>query len=221
MKAIIKAVLTGIFLSSVGYAQAGIINFISLTESPGGYGEGAWDALVLNVGGATMTVTGHATDDTDGKQYAYLDWGNAGLGTCKDVVDDSMVNTMVSGRTANNCDPSSDDNITFFEYLRFVFDRDVVINNFWFNNNHDGGFDAGDMVKIGGTDYAVMTGYAGGANGIGSFVLAAGDYIDVGFSNEQFYISGIEVTSRVSEPGSILMLVMGLMAMFGIRRRKQ
>lgn len=219
MKNIIKAVLTGVFLSAVSYANAGIINFISLTESPGGYGEGAWDPLVLNVGGATMTVTGHATNDTDGKQFAYLDWGNAGLGTCKDVVDGSKVNTMTSGSSANNCDPSSDDNVTTYEFLRFMFDRDVVINNFWFNNNHDGGFDAGDKVKIGGTDYLVSTGYAGGANGIGSFAVTAGDYIDVGFSNEQFYISGIEVTSRVAEPGSIFLFITGLMSLVGIRRK--
>ncbi len=218
MKKMIKAVVIGIFLSAVGYAQAGIVNFISLTESPGGYGEGAWDPLVLSVGGATMTVTGHSTSDTDGKQFAYLDWGNAGLGTCQDVLDSSKVNTMVSGRTANNCNPSSDDNVTFHEYLRFMFDRDVVINNFWFNNNHDGGLGAGDMVKIGGTDYAVMTGYAGGINGVGSFSVNAGDYIDVAFSNEQFYISGIEVTTRLAEPGSILMILMGLGSLYGIRR---
>lgn len=220
MKNIIKVVLLGFLLGAASYSHAGIINFISLTEDPGGYGEGAWDPLVLSVGGATMTVTGHASDDTDGKQYAYLDWGNAGLGTCKDVMDAAKVNTMVSGRTANNCDPSSDDNVTFYEYLRFVFDRDVVITNFWFNNNHDGGFDAGDQVKIGGVDYNVATGYAGGANGIGSFSVAAGDYIDVAFSNEQFYISGIEVISRVDESGTFMMMIFGLMAMFGIRRRK-
>ncbi len=217
MKKMIKVVLISIFLSAVGYAQAGIINFISLTEAPGGYGEGAWDPLVLSVGGATMTVTGHSTSDTDGKQFAYLDWGNAGLGTCQDVVDGTKVNTMVSGRSTNNCDPSSDDNVSFYEFLRFTFDSDVVIDNFWFNNNHDGGFGAGDKVNIGGTDYLVMTGYAGGANGIGSFMVSAGDYIDVAFSNEQFYVSGVEVR-KLAEPGSLLMILIGLGSLLGVRR---
>ena len=205
-----------------GYAHAGTIDFIKLIEDPGGYGEGAWSSLVLNVGGATVTITGHATDDNDSTQYAYLDWGTAGLGSCKDAVNAGLppVNTQAAGRTTNNCNPSSDDNITTNEYLKFVFDRDVTVNNLWFNNNHDGGFGAGDMVKIAGTDFLVTTGYAGGANGIGSFNVSGNTEFLVAFSNEQYYVSGMEVTGRVPDDGTTLVLLsVGMFLLLAIKLR--
>jgi hypothetical protein len=206
-----------------GYAHAGTINFITLTEdNPGGYGEGAWSSLVLNVGGATVTITGHATDDSpagDILQYAYLDWGNAGLGVCKDVVSGAPVNNQVAGRTSNSCKNSSDDNVTTNEYLKFVFDRDVTVNNLWFNNNHDGGFGMGDMVKIDGTDYPVVTGYAGGINGRGPFTVSANSPFLVAFSNEQFYISGMEVTAVPDEATTLALLSAGMCLLFALKLR--
>jgi hypothetical protein len=202
-----------------GYAHAGTIDFIKLIEDPGGYGEGAWSPLVLNVGGATVTITGHATDDNDAAQYAYLDWGTAGLGGCKDAVNAGSVNTQQAGRTSNNCSPSSDDNITTNEYLQFVFDRNVTVNNLWFNNNHDGGFGAGDLVKIDGADFAVMTGYAGGANGIGSFNVSANTAFKVAFSNEQFYISGMDVTAVPDEATTLVLLTVGMVSLFAMKLR--
>lgn len=204
-----------------GYAHAGTIDFIKLTENnPGGYGEGAWSALVLNVGGATVTITGWATDDNDPSQYAYLDWGTAGLGSCKDVANAALVNTQQAGRTSNNCNPSSDDNTTTNEYLKFVFDRDVTVDNLWFNNNHDGGFGAGDKVKIAGADFSVSTGYAGGANGIGPFNVSGNTAFLVGFSNEQFYISGMEVRANVPDEGTTLVLLtVGMSLLFAVKLR--
>jgi hypothetical protein len=203
-----------------GYAHAGTIDFIKLIEDPGGYGEGAWSSLVLNVGGVQVTITGHATDDNDANQYAYLDWGNAGLGSCKDVVSGGLVNTKDDFRTSNNCNPSSDDNITTNEYLDLVFDQNVTVNNLWFNNNHDGGFGAGDKVKIAGIDYAVATGYAGGANGIGSFNVLANTAFRIAFSNEQFYLSGMEVTANVpDEAATLVLLTAGMCLLFAIKLR--
>ena len=203
-----------------GYAHAGTIDFIKLTENnPGGYGEGAWSALVLSVGGATVTITGKATDDNDPTQYAYLDWGNAGLGACKDVLNAGLVNTIQAGRTSNNCSPSSDDNVTTNEYLQFVFDKNVTINNLWFNNNHDGGFDAGDKVKINGVDFLVKTGYAGGINGIGTFNVSANTPFKVAFSNEQFYISGMQVTAVPDEATTSVLLTAGMLLVFAIKLR--
>jgi len=215
-KAIAAVALTAI----VNTAHAGIINFISLTEAPGAYGEGAWSSLNLSTGGANVSITGHATDDNDSAQFAYLDWGTAGLGSCKDVVSPSAVDVIHSGSSANNCSPSSDDNVTTNEFLRFVFDTDVVIKNIWFNNNHDGGFDAGDKVNIDGTLFNVSTGYAGGANGIGSFTVKAGYAFDIKHFNEQFYISAIEFAS-VPESNALLLLCMGLLMVFGARKSRR
>ena len=210
-------------LCLAGYAHAGTIDFIKLIEDPGGYGEGAWSSLVLNVGGATVTITGHATDDNPGDtmQYAYLDWGRAGLGSCKDAVNAGLppVNTQVAGRTSNNCNPSSDDNITTNEYLQFVFDRNVTVDNLWFNNNHDGGFDALDMVKIAGTDFLVKEGYAGGVNGIGSFNVSGNTPFLVAFSNEQFYVSGMEVTAVPDGGVTAGLLGAALLGLGALRRR--
>ena len=62
------------------------INFIALTEETaanGGLGESAWSTLSIPSFFGKQ-ITGHATNDNDTAQFAYLDKGTAGLGSCKD-----------------------------------------------------------------------------------------------------------------------------------------
>jgi len=198
-------------------ASAVIVDFIQLTEGPGQNGESAWVSLSVPAAFG-MQVTGHASvGDNDAQQYAYLDWGRAGLGVCKDAIN---VGFIASGSTANQCNPSSDDNVTTGEYLDFRFAEDVVVENLWFNNNHDGGFGPGDMVTIAGMAYGVTEGYAGGPNGIGSFFVTAGQVLRVAFNNEQFYISGMQVNA-VPVPAAVWLFGTALVGLIGFGKRRR
>lgn len=219
MKVVIKAALASIFLFIVSPVQAGIINFISLTESPTGLGESAWTTLNVASDGVTVSIKGYGTDD-DNQQYAYLDWQNAGLGVCRDLMKSpKLADTAYTNNSDNLCNPAEDDNVTRSEYLVFKFSHDVVVKNVWFNNNHDGGLGAGDQALIQGNPYNIATGYAGGANGVGAFAVAMGDDFVVAFSNEQFYISGIEIM-KVTEPSGLFLFALGLLSLVRIRRAR-
>lgn len=212
MKHFLKAVLISTSLTVAGAADAAVINFINLTENLGtGLGESAWNPLTVTTGGITATITGHSTTDNDSTQYAYLDWGNAGLGVCQDAY---TANTPYTGSSVNRCRPDSDDNVTVGEFIRFVFNTDVVVSGLWFNNNHDGGLSAGNLANINTYAHSIATGSVSGP-----FFVNAGDAFEVAYNNRQFYIGAIEF-ARVAEPNTTLLLGLGLLALAGARRFK-
>jgi hypothetical protein len=227
MKQVLSAAAFTLLASS---ANASIINFIELTEDAAGLGESAWGNLHIDAGGVGVDIKGESINDggaakdaggnslydNDDDQFAYLDWGNAGLGVCKDA---SNIDVASPGSGKNRCNPGSDDNVTVGEYLSFMFDHDVVVENLWFNNNHDGGFGAGDQVTIDGVDFDAKRGYAGDDNGIGSFFVAANTAFNVAFNNEEFYISAMEINA-VIEPSPFALFGLGLLGL-GLARRRQ
>ncbi|RLA07856.1 MAG: hypothetical protein DRQ54_04905 [Gammaproteobacteria bacterium] len=205
-------------LFGVSHANAALIDFIEMADNT--HGEQGYDPLSINIGGVTMTITGHATNDDDNQQFAYLDAGNAGLGSCKDITGSAQ------------CDPGSDDNVTTDEFVRFIFSEDVIIDNLWTNNNHDGGYSDGDLINIAGTDYSAIKGdHSGGsdlridlagayATGAGNWFVAANTAFDITYTNIEFYISAIDVHA-VPEPTTTALLVFGLgITAFGRKGRR-
>lgn len=214
-----QLMIVTIVMSFSAAASADVINFTQMADAGGTHGESAWDSLVLSFAGGTVTITGAGPNGT---AYAYLDKGNAGLGVCKDLnsFGDSNKNTLMPGSGLNMCAPGSDDNMTTGEILTFTFNVDVLIDNFWFNNNHDGGFVANDTLLIDGIERAVGLGIVGGAGGIGPFSVLAGQSITVAFGGtqaNQFYVAGMDVNT-VPEPATLFLLGAGLLGI-GARRR--
>lgn len=219
-----SSVANAAIITSLGPNSASI-DFIALTEESaanGGLGESSWSTLTVPAFFG-MQVTGHATDDTpnsaggapDLAQFAYLDWNTAGLGVCKDAI--GAPTGALPGNTVNSCQPSSDDNVTDNEYLEFIFGQDVVVNKIFLNNNHDGGLGAGDMVDVAGTAFDFALGVVDGIDGNG-FALTAGQILKVAFNNEQFYVSGMEV-SAVPVPAAFWLFGTALLGFISYSRR--
>ena len=232
--ALTRSVSTGVvaILALAGNsAQADFIDFVDMTEN-GAYGESGFSTLSIAGTGFNLDIT--ATKNGQAA-FAYLDWNHAGLGVCGDV-DAQDVNVLNPGSGANVCNPSSDDNVTFGESLSFMFDVNVVIEKIWFNNTHDPDYtilfaNGGDQISIDGAAVnAVGNGYVTGNpynglnnvdanNWLGPYSATGGVAFDIGFINEQFYISGMEVRA-VPAPGTLALLGIGLFGIGMSRRRK-
>lgn len=200
----------------VSSAQALEIDFIDLTEnSKTGLGESAWKVLTLSDTEITADITASG--------FAYLDWGIAGLGDCSALLTGATMGANL-GSGANLCNPGSDDNVTTGESVTFAFNTTVDVE-FWFNNNHDGGFSNGDLINVGGTNVVAQRGYLNDENGSGIFRVNAGELITISYVNEEFYLSGFAATgvvlpAEVSAPGVLSLLGISLFGLGFTQRRR-
>ena len=206
----------------VSVANAAIIDFVQLTEGSGGLGESAWTTLNITNSEFSLDITG--TKDGNAAT-AYLDYNHAGLGVCGLGAGTKLttnLDTTRTGLSSNVCWEGSDDNVTTGEYLSFVFDTNVRIDKIWLNNTHDPDRNIldPDLITIDGSDYkgpgngyAPTTSYSNYGssvnNWLGSFNVNAGHEFTIAFNDQQFYVSGMEI-SAVPEPSILTLIGLGL-----------
>lgn len=214
-----KTIKTLGFISLLSIAsfssQAEVINFETMAEATGSHGESAWDSLNLTYSGFSVSIS--ATKDGNAA-FAYLDSGNGGLGVCGEVYDILDAN-KITNSDANLCNPGSDDNVTVGESLFLTFDTNVIIENLWFNNNHDTDHSLlGDTVTLDGSNYTFDNGGVYQPSAVNSsFYLAAGTTFEIAYFDEPFYLERMQI--KVPETSSLILLLVGMLGLSLLRKR--
>ncbi len=188
------------------------VTFDFVAEASGNE-HGAASITVNDVSGLGVTATGF--DSSTGAAYsAYLDdvsGGPGGLGVCQNLIVDQ-------------CNPSSDDNVTFGESLKLVFNQEVTIDQITFNNgDHKQTFSGDfDLTINGGSTmtYALTNIFNVPLTGT-EFIFANPNSLGgSGVSNEyQFYIGALEVTP-VPVPPAVWLFGSGLLGLVAVARRR-
>jgi hypothetical protein len=202
--------------------SAVLVNFTDSGLADGDYtGERGATEMYFEGGGLSLTASGSSTEDdpnpdgsVDVDQFAYLDsWsgGPGGLGVCADLSGDQ-------------CNPSSDDNITFGESLILVFSQAVTIDQITFNNgDHDQNFSGDFELSIDGgatTTYSLTNIFNTPLTGTEFIFSNPNDQGGSDVSNEyQFYIGAMEVTA-VPIPAAVWLFGSGLLGLVAVARRR-
>ncbi len=172
------------------------------------------------IDGSGLSVTATAFDSVTNVAYwAYLDGpsgGPGGLGVCQNVNDPNAAKPQ--------CDPNSDDNVTYEESLMLVFNQEVTIDQITFNNgDHQQNFSGDFDLSIDGgavTTYSLTNIFNTPLTGTEFTFSNPNSQGGSGVSNEyQFYIGVMEVTP-VPVPAAVWLFASGLLGLVGVARRR-
>lgn len=184
-----------------------------------GLGEAGYASFSATDDGITVTATGtHTVNGNVESAFAYLDKNNAGLGVC------SVLATDRSG-TANQCDPTNDDNVTGGEAVKLDFGRLVKLTDLELaDTNHDGVLDFNGFfdILVDGTNWyniALSTAPLAALGLVGNTF----EFFNIGgTTGSEFYINSIAV-SAVPVPAAGILFASALLGAgaFGRRKKKQ
>jgi len=213
VKVVKLAAILGLTFASA-MAQAVLMDFEGFSDS------NTTEGTINTFSSGAFTVTLSAGSSQGGTGYdPYLDYGNAGVGVCKN----STAGYWPDATTSNKCrtpDGSSaaagDDNLQYLEFLRLDFGQLVTITDLFFRDSHHHDLNGNVLFAVdsGGFGSSLFT---NGLNGALSFTGNTLD-ITIGANDTELYLSRLNVRS-VPEPGSFVLLGLGLLSL-GFARRK-
>ena len=202
-------------------SAATIFDFAAVADAPTSTtvygvagGEKGATSFTFTNGGISVTTTGYNTA-TGAGYNAYLDsysGGPGGLGVCE---------VMTSG---NQCNPNTDDNVTYGESLKLVFSQAVTIDSTTFRNgDHKTNFSGNFNLQIdGGTvnTYSLANLFNTPITGT-TFVFSnpnsgGGSYVS---NDQQFYVKALSV-NPVPVPAAAWLFASGLLGLVGVARRR-
>jgi len=204
-------------MSLPAIASATTFDFAAIADGDASYGVAAGErgasSFTFSKDGISVTATGYSSTDPTQAYSAYLDSGNAGLGVCQ---------VLTSGK---QCSPSSDDNVTYLESLKLVFDQVVTIDLTTFvNGDHYNNFTGNFVLQIdGGAATTIALTHLFDTSLTGTEFIFSNPNSGGGSTvsnDKQFYINSLSVQA-VPVPAAAWLFASGLLGLAGAARRRR
>ncbi|HFD10918.1 MAG TPA: hypothetical protein ENJ32_00380 [Crenotrichaceae bacterium] len=202
----------GMVVTASVNAAAVSFDFAAIADGDSSYGvpggEKGAASFTFTKNGISVTATGFKTGDPSTPYFAYLDSGTAGLGVCKSLTG------------SQQCTPAGDDNVTFEESLKLVFDKEVTITETTFlNGGHVSNFASNvfDLSIDGGAATTIALANIVSTQFTGTEFIFSNP--NNGQSNaKQFYISNLDV-APVPVPAAVWLFGTGLLGLVRFTRK--